>query len=218
MTASPLAVYGEQLTRHGDPAADPATTWLHYRDGRQLLLDLPRWIAPADPADDLLLARCTGPTLDIGCGPGRLTRALMARGVNCLGVDVAPEAVALASAGGMPVLHASVYDRVLDGTRWATVLLADGNIGIGGDPGALLARARDLCTGNILVELDAPWVATSQEQVRLVTSLGQQSSWFPWAHVSAADIDAVAAQAGLSVQSRWSRQDRWFAELPVGRR
>ena len=213
MTSTPLEVYAEGLL--ADRAAEgPAfVTWLHYSDGRRIVLDLPRWIAPASAADQLLLARCAGPTLDIGCGPGRLTRALVARGIACLGVDVAPEAVALASTGGMPILHASIFDPALDDSRWATVLLADGNIGIGGDPTALLARARDLCTANLLVEVDGPETATAQVQVRIENSTGHQSRWFPWAHVSATDVPTVAARAGLSVSSTWTADGRYFAEL-----
>lgn len=213
MTATPLELYAEGLLAERTPDEPAYTSWLHYADGRRLLLDLPRWIAPASPADDRLLSLCTGPTLDIGCGPGRLTRALVALGISCLGVDVAPEAVALASTGGMPVLHASIFDRALDHSRWATVLLADGNIGIGGDPVALLSRARDLCTGNLLVELDGPETPTGPVQVRIETSTGRTSSWFPWAHVSATDVPRVAAEAGLSVRTTWCAEGRWFTEL-----
>ena len=39
-------------------------------------------------ADLALLAHCTGRTLDIGCGPGRLTAALAALGHVVLGIDV----------------------------------------------------------------------------------------------------------------------------------
>ena len=217
MTTTPLEIYGEGLLSTLVEGSE-YTSWLRYADGRRILLDLPRWIAPASPADDLLLARCTGPTLDIGCGPGRLTRALVARGVACLGVDMAPEAVALASSGGMPILHASIYDKVLDDSRWATVLLADGNIGIGGDPVALLSRAAALCTGPVLVEVDSPTTVTSRVQVRIETSTGRTSDWFPWAHVSAVDLPAVAAQAGLNVDSCWSADGRWFAALLASKR
>ena len=213
MISTPLELYAEGLLVERAPTEPAYSSWLRYTDGRRLLLDVPRWIAPASAADERLLSLCTGPTLDIGCGPGRLTRALVARGTTCLGVDVAPEAVAMASTGGMPVLHASIFDRVMDDSLWATVLLADGNIGIGGDPVALLSRARDLCTGNLLVEVDGPTTLTARVQVRIETSTGRESSWFPWAHVSAADVPRVAATAGLTVRQAWSAEDRWFAEL-----
>lgn len=210
---SAIDVYGEDLLTASD--GTPATTWLRYEDGSTVVLDLPRWTAPASGADEGLLARCDGPTLDIGCGPGRLTRALVSRGLNCLGVDVAPVAVAMARVGGTPVLHASIFDSVLDDSRWASALLADGNVGIGGDPQRLLARCRDLLLpgGHVLVELEPPTHVTSAATVRIESSSGSTSDWFPWAHVAADDIGAISAQVGLAVREEWQTAGRWFADL-----
>ena len=203
---SPLDLYGAAL--HGDPAR------LRYADGRTLPLDVRRWTADRAPGDAALLARCGSATLDVGCGPGRLASALLSAGVACTGVDVAPDAVALARARGAEVLHASFCDPVLDGTRWSTVLLADGNIGIGGDPVALLRRAARLLQddGRVVVELDPPSARTRRVRVRLEAGT-TSSSWFPWAHVSAVDADAVALPAGLHVAERWTAASRHFAAL-----
>lgn len=210
---SPLEVYGEDLLHAR--AGTPPVTWLRDTGGRRLVLDLPRWTEPADAADSALLDRCTGPALDLGCGPGRLTRALLARGLDCLGVDVAPVAVALARVGGAPVLHASAFDDVLDDTRWGTVLLADGNIGIGGDPGALLSRCRRLLApaGRVLVEVEPPSARSRAARVRVESSSGLTSTWFAWAHVSATDIPGVALRSGLACVEVWDTAGRWFAEL-----
>ena len=210
---SPLSVYGEDLLTLS--SGQEPQTCLRYEDGCSLPLDLPRWVAPAGGGDDTLLDHCSGATLDLGCGPGRLTRALVARGLDCLGVDVAPVAVALARSGGTRVLHASAFDAVLDDTRWSTILLADGNIGIGGDPVALLARCRALLldAGRVLVELDEPDAPTRTVLVRLESSSGRRSSWFPWAHVSTSDVTAVAAAAGLAPAKMWQSAGRWFAQL-----
>ncbi len=153
--------------------------------------------------------------LDLGCGPGRLTRALAARGLDCLGVDVAPVAVALAGRDGTPVLHASAFDPVLDDTRWGTVLLADGNIGIGGDPAALLERCRALLlpAGRVLVEVDPPGTVTRTVNARIESSRGRRSRWFSWAHLGAADVEAVARAAGLAPVEVWQTGSRWFADL-----
>nr|WP_246122422.1 class I SAM-dependent methyltransferase [Actinoallomurus bryophytorum] len=40
-----------------------------------------------------MLKHCHGPTIDLGCGPGRLVQALTARGVRALGIDTSPWAV-----------------------------------------------------------------------------------------------------------------------------
>ncbi|MCW2776746.1 MAG: Methyltransferase type 11, partial [Frankiales bacterium] len=128
--------------------------------------------------------------------------------------DLAPAAVDLARARGAQVLHASVHDPLLDGTRWSTVLLADGNIGIGGDPQALLRRSAALLApgGRVVVELDPPATPTRQVVVRLESG-EQASSWFTWAHVAVDDVASVAASAGLQAVETWSAAGRHFASL-----
>jgi SAM-dependent methyltransferase len=123
------------------PAA-PVT--LHGDDGLVVRLDVGRYAACADEVDRRLLEHCTGPTLDIGCGPGRLAAALARRGVPALGVDVTPVALLLARAAGATVLGRSVFDRLPAEGRWPHALLIDGNIGISGDPAALLQRIKGL--------------------------------------------------------------------------
>ena len=86
------------------------------------------------PGDASLIDRCSGPTLDVGSGPGRLAVALAERGVPTLGIDVAPHAVSVARSAGSLTLLRDVFSRVPGTGRWKIVLLADGNIGIGGDP------------------------------------------------------------------------------------
>ena len=114
----------------------------------------PRWLRGTDDADATVLARCTGPVLDIGCGPGRFVSTLNAQGVAALGVDIARTAVALTRAQGLPALLRDVFAAVPGEGRWPTVLLMDGNVGIGGDPGRLLDRIRELLgpAGRLLVE------------------------------------------------------------------
>ena len=69
-------------------------------DGRTVLLDIARWTAAADAADETVLERCEGPVLDVGSGPGRLVEALIVRGVPALGVDIAEAAVAMTRVRG----------------------------------------------------------------------------------------------------------------------
>ena len=116
------------------------------------------WLAGVDASDRALLAHCQGPTLDIGCGPGRMTEALALAGHLVLGIDVVPEAVRQTRTRGVPALQRSVFDSVPGEGRWGTALLADGNIGIGGDPVALLERARDLLAadGRVVVDVARP--------------------------------------------------------------
>lgn len=172
------------------------------------------WTSAEAPGDSGLLDRCRGPVLDVGCGPGRLAAALLARGIPALGVDIATTAVRLARARGALVLARSVYDRLPGERRWATVLLADGNVGIGGDPGRLFHRVARLLrpAGRVLVEVGAPGSASGPRWVRLADRHGA-SEPFPWARLSVDDVAPVAAAAGLRPAERWTEAGRWFAVL-----
>jgi SAM-dependent methyltransferase len=163
------------------------------------------------PGDEALLDRCAGPTLDVGSGPGRLTVALAARGLPVLGIDVTPYAVEMTREAGGPALLRDVFDRVPGAGRWQTVLLADGNIGIGGDPPLLLRRVGALLRpgGNAIVELNE---TTRTEWIRLRGD-DHTSDWFRWSYVGTDTISACAEAAGLAVAGVWAVAARRFAEL-----
>lgn len=185
---------------------------LEFADGARIRLPVARWHAAADAADDLLLDRCDGPTLDIGCGPGRLTVALAKRGVPVLGVDVSPVAVRLTRRGGGAALQRDVFGRVPGVGRWRHTLLADGNVGIGGDPLVLLRRVAGLLEigGTALVEVAAPGTGLLRTPVRLA---GADESWFPWAVLDAQATVAIGSRVGLVPTWHGSHSERWFVEL-----
>ncbi|MCE7008811.1 class I SAM-dependent methyltransferase [Kibdelosporangium philippinense] len=193
-----------------DLALKSTECWLELASGERIALPVDRWRATST-ADEMLLAHCSGPTLDIGCGPGRLTSALSGRGVPALGVDVSPVAVAQTLARGAVAVQRDVFDPLPGEGRWHSVLLADGNIGIGGDPVRLLRRIRQLIShnGKVLAEVELPGFGLRHQPVR-VNGTG---AWFPWAWVGADAIDSLAAQAGF--ETRWVAEggDRWFTEL-----
>ncbi len=172
-----------------------------------------RWLRPV-PGDDSLLSRCGGPTLDVGAGPGRLTVALAERGIPALAIDITPYAVSLARSRGALALQRDVFGYLPGTGRWATVLLADGNIGIGGDPAVLLRRIRDLLRpgGTIVAEVERPGAPLRREPVRLRTP-SQSDAWFPWAWVGVDQIGALAESSGLRVSLVWADANRRFAEL-----
>ncbi|MEO6882272.1 MAG: SAM-dependent methyltransferase, partial [Mycobacteriaceae bacterium] len=140
MTAAPVRPWVETDTA---PQADVLyeralagkPCWVLEDTGRRVELPVGRWLggAAATNADRVvdaaMLALCAGPTLDLGCGPGRLTAALAARGVAALGVDTSALAVRLTIARGGLALRRDLFGALPGHGRWAHVLLADGNVG-----------------------------------------------------------------------------------------
>jgi SAM-dependent methyltransferase len=211
VAAVPVAeVFASAL--RGDPC------WVLVADGPHGLLPTELWLREADPADEALLNLCHGPTVDIGCGPGRMAQALARRGRPVLGIDVVPEAVRQSLGRGVAALLRDVFSPIPGEGRWATALLADGNIGIGGDPVALLERTRELIapTGRVVVELSPPGTGVQTRHVRLETVLGRSEA-FPWTLVGTDAIAAVAAAARLRVVSEHRYGDRFCALLEAAR-
>ena len=207
MSALPLEMYDDAL-RHG------GRLQLRWSQAVATPFDLQRWCAPADAADGEVLRRCTGPTLDVGCGPGRLVAELVARGVRALGVDVSPAAVTLARTSGGRVLRRDVFGPLPHEGHWREVLLIDGNVGIGGDPAALLARVSSLLApgGRLLAEVEPGDVDQAALAV-LEDAQGALSRPFGWARLGTAALARHAAPAALFPVEGWSAGGREFVAL-----
>jgi SAM-dependent methyltransferase len=197
------------------------TLYLHSTDGSRARFDVSRWTDAADAIDRAVLRRAHGPVLDVGCGPGRMVKAAVARGVKALGVDVSPVAVEILRAAGLPVHLGSIFESIPYEGSWSTALLLDGNIGIGGDARALLARIREVLRqpnlgghgGDIIVETH-PDAARDRAYVgSLVGQDGNVSDSFPWAEVGRAALAAHAADAVLRVTQSWGGAGRSFSRL-----
>jgi SAM-dependent methyltransferase len=186
-------------------------------DGRTVpsLSELDRWQSPADEVDRLALSRCEGPVLDVGCGPGRIVTALAERGIPALGVDVSPRAVSLTTARGAAALRRPVQDRLPGEGRWGSVLLMDGNIGIGGDPADLLRRCAELVRpdGLVLVEVDPDDDLDDTAPIVLRSSTGRRSTPLPWARVGTRAVLRHASAARLHATEDWRAGHRAFLTL-----
>jgi SAM-dependent methyltransferase len=153
--------------------------------------------------------------LDIGCGPGRMIRAAIDQGLEALGVDVSPTAVRIALAAGLAVLHRSVFDDIPLAGTWATLLLVDGNIGIGGDPDALLDRCAALLAidGVLIVEVYPDPEHDLAYEGTLHDAAGHASDAFPWAEIGGSALRRRAEKIGLVPVAEWTRGGRSFARL-----
>jgi SAM-dependent methyltransferase len=218
---------GRETTAEGEPGVtwggDPyaralaegrGPLFLRREDGWLLPLEVERWCAPPDKADSTVLLRCRGAVLDIGCGPGRLVAGAARLGLVALGLDVNPAAVARTKGAGGAVLGRSVFDRLPAEGRWGTALLADGNIGIGGDPVTLLRRVSEILApcGHLLAEA-APYEVDERLTVRVEDGRGRQGRDFPWARLGPAALCEAARVAGWTVAEEWTADGRRFAAL-----
>ena len=183
--------------------------------GEALDFDPRRWHDAATAEERDVLAAVDGPVIDLGCGPGRLVVTLASRGIPALGVDSSPSAVALARLRGATVLERDLFAPLPGEGRWATALLFDGNVGIGGDPVRLLSRCRQLTggRGRVVAEVEPPGCGW-----RRVTAWferdGTRGLPFAWAVVGADAITALARAAGLELAGMAeTASGRWFARL-----
>ena len=197
-----------------DRALDGERCWIRHDDGAIRPLPAHRWLGArnADAADeafdDAVTRMCAGPTIELGCGPGRLVARLIRRGIPALGIDRSATAIRLAGFGGAPALLGDVFEPSLASGRcpqpgvgrWRTVLLVDGNVGLGGAPRRILARAAELLGrgGRCVVEFETEAIGIRARWVRL-ESAGEVGPWFRWASVGADSAGTLAAQAGLTL-------------------
>jgi SAM-dependent methyltransferase len=186
-----------------DRALNGERCWLRHDDGRVDRLPVRTWLGGRGSDarfDETIVGMCDGPTIDLGCGPGRLVSSLVRRGIPALGVDISPAAIGLARDSGAPALHRDVFGALPGAGRWQTVLLADGNVGLGGDPWRMLRRAAELLSarGRCVAEFDSTAEGVDAGWVRLETrhAIGP---WFRWASVGIDSAATLAQEVGLVV-------------------
>lgn len=186
-----------------DGALSGVPSRLLCSDGTEVALDVSRWTEPAGGEDHWLLDRCAGPTVDLGCGPGRLVAALAGRGVPVLGVDESGVAAVHCRRRRVAMIRQDLFAPLPTEGAWSHVLLADGNIGIGGAPARLLERAARLLApgGTVLVEADSRAELAWQGTIRVCTgrTVGEPLSW---AVIGLEVLARIAAAVGLRTTAR----------------
>ena len=194
-----------------DRALDGERCWIRHEDGEVRPLPAHRWLGerrdgdpagePSDePFDEAVTQMCAAPTIELGCGPARLVARLIRRGIPALGIDRSATAIRLAGRGGAPALLGDVFEPLPGMGHWQTVLLVDGNIGLGGDPRRILGRAAELLCrgGRCVAEFDTEAIGIRSQWVRL-ESARDVGPWFRWASVGVDSAATLAGQVGLTL-------------------
>jgi SAM-dependent methyltransferase len=202
-----------------DRALGGERCWVRHDDGEVRHLPVRKWLGGRHADDDFdraVLKLCEGPTIDLGCGPGRLVKELIQRGVPALGVDQSATAVRIARRSGAPVLRRDVFEPLPGTGRWQTVLLADGNVGLGGDPLRVLRRSAELLKrgGRCVVEFEAVVTGIRTGMVRLESSR-TIGPWFRWASVGIDCAAELADEAGLTLSGIHPIGERVVASLTL---
>ncbi len=217
-----------------------AACWTVDARGRRRSVPVRRWTGAAAGSDLALVAAAVADlprragrpaVLDVGCGPGRLALAAAAQRPDAFvaGLDISPFAVSLARARGVHAWLGDVLDtrpgprRVWDRARWDRILLADGNLGIGADPAALLGRLGRLLApgGRILADV-LPAGGVVQHRFRVEAGDGGPAvgGYLAWAWVGAGAAQELGLRSGLvlqDVQRLGRRGERTIATWTVGR-
>ncbi|WP_426975699.1 class I SAM-dependent methyltransferase [Pseudarthrobacter sp. O4] len=186
-----------------------------YHHAEPVEFDVSSWCEDASLMERSLLHSLQGPILDVGCGPGRLLAAARSLGLQAVGIDTSAEAVRWARGRGDRALEQSVFAAVPQSGHWQTVLLLDGNIGIGGSITSLLRRCRQLIapSGTLLVEVEADEDLDTAYPAVLEDELGNRSEPFSWARTGGAGLVSRAQSAGWTVSAIQHRQGRVFYRL-----
>jgi SAM-dependent methyltransferase len=200
-----------------DRALTGERCWIRHDDGSIHGLPVHNWLGGrrADKNfDRTVLSLCNGPTIDLGCGPGRFVADLVRRGVPALGIDQSATAIDLARRSGAPALRRDVFAPLPGMGRWHTVLLADGNVGLGGDPLRVLSRASELMhvAGQCVAEFDSVATGVEHHWVRL-ESKKTIGPWFRWATVGIDCAKRLAEDVGLTISAIHPIGDRVLASL-----
>lgn len=186
----------------------------HHRGG-PVTFDVRSWCEEASPMERSLLQSLQGPVLDVGCGPGRLLAAAQPLGLAALGIDTSAEAVRCARGRGARACEQSIFAPVPQSGHWQSVILLDGNVGIGGSVTALLQRCRQLIapSGTLLVEVEADEEIDTVYSAVLEDERGNRSEPFSWARTGTAGLASRARAGGWTVTAVQRLQGRVFCRL-----
>lgn len=208
MSAQPIS--GSSSERQfGQGSGEPYALALRHGHGQLSVLDVQGavpavhyrvqdWLMEADDFEQSLLLGLKGSLLDIGCGPGRMLFAAETQGIRAYGIDSSSQAAHRAQSRGAVVFHQSIFATVPGEGGYNSLLLLDGNIGIGGNPANLLQRLFDVAApgATLFVETDPVMNNVAQYQAVLIDAAGRSSEVFDWARLGADALHRLGAEIG----------------------
>lgn len=170
-----------------------------------------------------LLTDLDGPVLDLGCGAGRHALELQQRGLNVVGIDNSPGAIAVCRERGLrDVRLADLTDPPAAQQQWGTILLMCGNLGLAGgwdETRALLRQLANCARTNAVLIADTvdPTTADNEEHlaymrtmherglplglVRLRLRLAERvTPWWNLLNVPAVDLETLVAGTGWNLE------------------
>ncbi|BAS11197.1 methyltransferase type 11 [Arthrobacter sp. Hiyo4] len=136
-------------------------------------------------------------------------------GLRALGIDTSPEAVSRARRRGGRAIEQSVFAPVPHTGQWRSIILLDGNIGIGGSITSLLRRCGQLIApdGTLLVEVEADENLDLVYSAVLEDQHGNRSEPFGWARTGYTGLASRAKRGGWTVIAVQRLEGRVFCRL-----
>ncbi|MBB5787899.1 class I SAM-dependent methyltransferase [Jiangella mangrovi] len=229
--------FGRVLERCHAAGARPGTefTVIERDDGHVDVHDAAAYFAERESWPDVERRICTSATgrvLDVGCGAGRHAVPLAADGLEVVGVDTSPGAVAVACERGVDARIGSATALPAGLEPFDTVLLLGNNVGLLGSaqtaPVVLAELARvTVPGGRLLVSGIDPFDTDDAEhlgyhrwnrergrlpgQCRIRVRHGRLATdWFDYLFVSEAELRALVAGSPWTV-GRWERDGHVYA-------
>jgi SAM-dependent methyltransferase len=160
--------------------------------------------------------------LELGCGTGRMTRQLVARGFSVTAVDESPEM--LAHVRGAETVCARIEALEL-GRRFDAVLLASNLLTDDDSRAAFLATCRRHSDSVVVETLPLGWQPVASETLRIdriedgvvhgevFYDGGASHSFAMRVFADEDELDAVLARGGFRIE-RWLDRDRgWFLAI-----
>jgi SAM-dependent methyltransferase len=197
--------------------------YINETDGLQFLADVSEW----QHSERLSIREVEGPTLDIGCGAGRVGLYLQRKGIEYTGIDISPLAVQTSKLQGLNDIHLmSAASINLDRSDFNSIVMFGNNFGILGeeeDTVEMLKVLYKLTTPTAKIfagsrdvrETDNPEHLSYQRRNRergwpvgkvtiKIEYQGNETDWFNLYMPTPEEMDAVARKAG------------WFLEKTIG--